>query len=146
MKLDRTNHEPRIWALHQYLKDNQHRYVKRIEILLALKDEYFNRSIDDFQLNMIDIYNTPEASQLNKDIKTIKLSTIIQRVLIGNSQRGIKYATKEEYLQYRAREKKAIIRKCQTLATQDKKYDLNGQYKLVFHTEKECVESLTEVE
>ncbi len=144
MKRD-NEHSTRQWKLHEFLKSRPFQYTKRVDILMLLKDYYFVNPPQDFDILTMDIYYSQEGAMLNKDIKAIKYSKVIKRILIGNSQKGIKYATKEEAEAYFAAQDKAIARKCQLLNTQRSKYGLHGQYVIQFTGhEKPFIESLEE--
>ena len=141
------SHTPRQWKLHELLKNNPFTYMKRVDILVLLKDEYFDNPPTDFDILTMDIYYSQAGALLNKYIKALKQSTIVKRILIGNSQKGIKYATKEEAIEYFNKQKEAIKRKCILLNTQKAKYGLQGQYVLQFTgNEKPMIESVMEVE
>ena len=141
------SHTTQQWELHKFLKNNPFEYTKRIEILVALKEFYYPKGTEDFDILMSDIYHSQEGAQLNKDIKALKQSTIIKRILISNSQKGIKYATKEEAEDYFAAQTRAIRKKCILINTQKAKYGLNNQLVLQFTgSEKPIIESLMEVE
>ena len=141
------SHTPRQWKLHEVLKDNPFTYLKRVDILVLLKEEYFDNPPSDFDIRTMDIYYSQAGALLNKDIKALKQSLIVKRILIGNSQRGIKYATKEEAEEYFKAQAEAIRKKCILLNTQRSKYGLDKQFVLQFTGhEKPMIESLTEVE
>lgn len=143
MKVEReATHTTRQWKLHQLLKDNQHRYLKHIDILLYLQDEYFDKSVETFDLLQLDLYYAHERTLLSKDISAIKDSLIIKRVLIS-CNKGIKYATEAEAIEYFKRQQEAIERKFIKLNMQRNKLGLNGQYVLRFSgNEKHMIESV----
>ena len=136
-------HNTRQWALHNYFKNHPFEYTKRIDILCALKEYYFEKHVTEFDIRTDDIYFSTAGALLNKDIKAIKFSTVIKRILIGN-RNGLKYATKEEAEEYFKREDEAIEKRCKVNNWQKSKYGLHGQRKLVFANEKPEVESLME--
>lgn len=142
MKRDKS-HTSRQWRLHELLKSHPFEFIKRVDILVLLKDEYYDNPPTDFDIRTSDIYYSQAGAMLNKDILAIKQSLIIKRILVGNSQKGIKYATKEEAEEYFYAQAESIRKKCILINMQKMKYGLNGQYVLQFTgNEKNMIESL----
>lgn len=125
-------------ALHNYLMQHPFEYTKRVDLLCALKEWYYEENVTELDIRLQDIYFSNEGSLLNKDIQ--KLKYISSKIIIGSSRKGIKYATKDEFIEYRKRKREAIARECILLNTQSRKYGLQGQLTL----SGEIVESVVE--
>ena len=136
-------HTPNQWRLHNYLKDNADKFVFRVDILVDLKALYFEPHVTEEDIRTMNIYESTEALQLNKDIRALKSSLVIKRILIGNSQKGIKYANEDEATEYFKRKRESIKKQTILLNTQAKKYGLNGQCVIQFTGgEKPFIESV----
>lgn len=125
-------------ALHQYLMNHPFEYTKRIDLLCALKKWYYEPHVTELDIRLQDIYMSTEGRLLSKDIQ--KLKYVSTKIIIGSSVKGIKYATKEEFIEYRKRKREAIARECILLNTQSRKYGLQGQLTL----SGEIIESVVE--
>ena len=115
-------------ALNQFLLNHPFEYTKRINILCALKEYYYEKGTEEFDIRTSDIYYSNEAALLNKDINYLKYNAT--KIIIGNSQKGIKYATKDEFVEYAKRKREAIRRQAILLNVQARKYGLNNQIDL----------------
>ena len=125
-------------ALHNYLMQHPFEYTKRVDLLCALKKWYYEENVTELDIRLQDIYFSNEGSLLNKDIQKLKYES--SKIIIGSSRKGIKYATKDEFIEWRKRKREAIARECMLLNTQSRKYDLEGQLTL----SGEIVESVVE--
>lgn len=125
-------------ALHEFLLAHPFEYTHRLEILVALKKWYYEPHVTEMDIRLQDIYFSNEGALLNKDIRKLKYEST--KIIIGSSRKGIKYATKDEYIEYRKRKREAIARECMQLNTQSRKYGLNQQLTL----SGEIVESVVE--
>ena len=125
-------------ALHEFLLAHPFEYTKRVDILVSLKKWYYEANVTEFDIRLQDIYFSNEGALLNKDIKKLKYEST--KIIIGSSRKGIKYATKDEFVEWRKRKREAIARECMLLNTQSSKYGLQGQLTL----SGEIIESVVE--
>lgn len=125
-------------ALHEFLLNHPFEYTKRIDILVALKEWYYEANVTDFDIRLQDIYHSNEGALLNKDIKTLKYEST--KIVIGSSRKGIKYATKEEFIEYHKKQRESIANRCKLLNTQARKYDLNNQINIIGYVVESVVE------
>lgn len=137
-------HNTRQWALHNYLKNHPFDYTHHIDLLCELKEHYFEPHLTDLDIRAMDLYYSPVRTLLSNDLRALKKSLVIKRILIGNSKKGVKYATKEEAEEYFKRQDESIKRRCIQNNMQRAKYGLDGQYVLQFTgNEKPMIESVT---
>lgn len=91
-----------------------------------------------------DVYNSSGGRALRKDITALRRSNVIQYTILGSTKKGIKIATKKEYIEYSKRKWQEIERKIKLQKIQDKKAGLDGQFRIVFGQEKPVIEAFRE--
>ena len=125
-------------ALHEFLLAHPFEYTKRVDILCALKEWYYEPNVTEFDIREDKIYYSNAGAILNKDIKTIKKEST--KILIGSSYKGIKYATEEEAVEYFIKRKEARIRAYAMDAIQIKLLKLNNQINIIGYVVESVVE------
>ena len=91
--------------LYNYLL-NQEGWVNRIDILRALAVDY---NFHDFG----DLYHNPSAVLLTSDIRALNNSSEVRKLIIHNSKRGIKIATKDEAREFLRKDQVENIKRMQ---------------------------------
>ena len=123
----------RQWKLYNLLKANGDQYIKQIEIARQLPEYYGEYEADKF-------HDSQARMLMTKDIRAINEASIIQKVVISNSQ-GIKLSNEKEFDHYIRAEFGAIFRKLTRTRTKAGKAARNGQGRIVFNSEREFVEA-----
>lgn len=127
----------RQWKLYQYIKE------------YSQNDEWKNRK--NIQDDLIDIYprtsknifNDSGLRLMTKDIQAINANDIPHKVILCDSSKGIKMATKREYNNILKNEKISILSQLKRYNEKIKKISLNGQIKLKMTPyQKEEIQSL----
>jgi len=135
--MDEKKLNTRQWKLYQYIKE------------YSQNGEWKNRK--DIQDDLIEIYprtsknifNDSGLRLMTKDIQAINTNNIPHKVILCDSSKGIKMATKLEYSNILANEKISILSQLKRHNEKVKKISLNGQRKLKMTPyQKEQVESL----
>lgn len=119
--------------LYYYLDFNKDKWRKRERILKDLSDIYFYESQPNFN-------DSTAARTLTKDIQEINDSDL-GVLIISNTKKGIKLATKEEAREQLRREQIELLSKWKRWHNKVKKIGLNGQLNL----SGEVVESYIEI-
>ncbi len=109
----------RQWILYEYLK-KRNSWTK----------------LKDIQKDL----NYKEYRLLKTDIRAIKESERIKKVLLSSTVKGVKFAAKDEYKTFADKRWAAIVRMIQLQKKLDKKAGMNGQYRLVFGKESDYIE------
>ena len=127
----------RQWKLYQYIKE------------YSIKGEWKNRREIQKDLWRIypitsqNIFNDSGLRLMTKDIQAINANDIPHKVILCDSSKGIKMATKSEYNTILANERISILSQLKRHNEKVKKISLNGQRKLKMTPyQKEQVESL----
>lgn len=127
----------RQWKLYQYIKE------------YSIKGEWKNRREIQKDLWRIypitsqNIFNDSGLRLMTKDIQAINANDIPHKVILCDSSKGIKMATKQEYSNILANERISILSQLKRHNEKVKKISLNGQRKLKMTPyQKEQVESL----
>ena len=117
----------RQWVLYEYLKlkSENGQWRKREQILEDLS-EYYPLN------NNVNLYYNTAASEITKDIKILNESDVIQKIIISNSQKGIKIATEEEVKTHLNNNMKNIVKRLKKHYNMINKAKLNNQYRLTF--------------
>lgn len=119
--------------LYYYLDFNKDKWRKREKILKDLSDIYFYESQPNFN-------DSTAARTLTKDIQEINDSDL-GVLIISNTKKGIKLATKEEAREQLRREQIELLSKWKRWHNKVKKIGLNGQLNI----NGEIVESFIEI-
>ena len=119
--------------LYHYLDFNKDKWRKREKILKDLSDIYFYESQPNFN-------DSTAARTLTKDIQEINDSDL-GVLIISNTKKGIKLATKEEAREHLRREQIELLSKWKRWHNKVKKIGLNGQLNI----NGEIVESFIEI-
>lgn len=117
----------RQWVLYEYLKlkSENGQWRKREQILEDLS-EYYPLN------NNVNLYYNTAASEITEDIKILNESDVIQKIIISNSQKGIKIATEEEVKTHLNNNMKNIVKRLKKHYNMINKAKLNNQYRLTF--------------
>ena len=118
------NLNTRQWKLYQYIKS------------YSQNNEWKNRK--DIQDDLIDLYprtsknifNDSGLRLMTKDIQAINANDIPHKVILCDSSKGIKMASKQEYNHILANERISILSQLKRHNEKVKKISLNGQQKL----------------
>ena len=125
---------PRQWKLYNFLKE-QEDWVKQERISSSLPDLY-GTSGTPFHDTIARIYIT-------NDIRVIKKSDVIQKIVISNAK-GVKIANAEEFDEWFKRKAISLKKQMGLLYKQLKKAQLNNQTRIVFNSEREFIEAFKE--
>lgn len=136
--MKQTKLTTRQWILYAYLKDHKNEWKQLKDIL----SDRGLRILYPSPKMTTEFNNRADRRQLTEDITALKNSDIIQVVILSNSQKGIKIASKEEYLELLQKEKMSCLKKLKQTYKQLEKASLNNQMRLVFGREKNVIESL----
>ncbi len=127
----------RQWKLYQYIKEYSQKgeWKNRREIQKDLWRIY--------PITSQNIFNDSGLRLMTKDIQAINANDIPHKVILCDSSKGIKMATKQEYSNILANERISILSQLKRHNEKVKKISLNGQRKLKMTPyQKEQVESL----
>lgn len=105
--------------LYNYLL-NQEGWTNRVEILRDLASDY---NYVDYG----DLYHNASAALLTRDINVLNNSSDIRKLIISNSQHGIKVATKEEAKSFLLKNYAENIRRLQKHHFLQDKLNKDGQ-------------------
>lgn len=127
----------RHWKLYKVLKSKAKEgiWATRKEILQeeSLKKYY--------PMGEKGIYYEDSAKMLTTDIRELNEHPTIQKIILSNSHKGIKIATKEEaYIQLN-KDKANLLKRLSRVYAKYKKMAQDGQYRIVFNTERDFIES-----
>lgn len=129
----------RQFALYKYLKD-QTDYVKQEQIARDLPEHYPCSEED-----MKDFHNSTCRGWITADIRVLKESDYIPRVILSNG-RGVKIPTEEEFNRHIGKMIMSDVRRLERSKKLLKKGKANGQLKLQLNgREKEFIEAFLEV-
>lgn len=109
--------------LYNYLL-NKNGWANRIEILTDLKEDY----------NFVDngnLYNNKSANHLTEDVRALNNNPDIRKLIISNSNFGIKIADKQEALQFMQRDYIANMKRLQKHYRLQEKLNKHGQYAFI---------------
>lgn len=126
----------RQWALYNLLKNNPDTYFKQSEIAFKLKDYY----VRDLSVNF---HDSGARLLITRDIRAINESSVIQKVIISNSN-GVKLASREEFEQYIKSEYAMIFRKLKRTRQKARKAGLDGQIRFTAGKERNTVEAFVD--
>lgn len=127
----------RQWRLYNYLKAATG-YVTQYELALNLETEY-----PTTQKDLQDFHNCKARKDMTADIRAINKSDIIQKMIIANAK-GVKLATEAEAERYIKARYASIFRQLERARKIERKAGLDGQFKLVFGSEREIVQAFTD--
>ena len=105
--------------LYNYLL-NQESWTNRVEILRDLASDY---NYVDYG----DLYHNPSAVQLTRDINVLNNSSDIRKLIISNSQHGVKVATKDEAKEFLLKSFAENIKRMQKYHFLQSKLNKDGQ-------------------
>jgi len=127
---------PRQWHLYEFLKQ-QTDWVKQEHISSSLPDLY---GTDDTPF-----HDTMARLNITNDIRAIKKSEVIQKIVISNAK-GVKIANVEEFDEWFKRKAISLKKQMGLLYKQLKKAQLNNQTRIVFNSERDFIEAFKEAE
>ena len=127
---------PRQWKLYEFLK-SQEDWVKQELISSSLPDLY---GTDETPF-----HDTMARMHITNDIRAIKKSDVIQKIVISNAK-GVKIANAEEFDEWFKRKAISLKKQMKLLYKQLKKAQLNNQTRIVYNSERDFIEAFKEVE
>jgi len=127
---------PRQWKLYEFLK-SQEDWVKQELISSSLPDLY---GTDETPF-----HDTMARMHITNDIRAIKNSDVIQKIIISNAK-GVKIANAEEFDEWFKRKAISLKKQMKLLYKQLKKAQLNNQTRIVYNSERDFIEAFKEVE
>jgi hypothetical protein len=130
----------RQWTLYNLLKTKKD-WVKQAKIQEDLPNEY-PLIYEDIEMPFHDTY---ARQSITKDIRAIKNSDVIQKIILSNA-RGVKIATADEFDEYFERKSVSLKRQFKLLYKQLKKAQMNNQTRIVFNSERDFIEAFKEAE
>lgn len=130
---------PRQWALYRYLKERGDVWTTQYEIARTLTEYGYTGASSDF-------HDSRCRLQMTADIRAIKESKVIQKVVISSSK-GVKIANKSELKTYIGQEINAAVRRIERAKLMAEKGRRDGQMRMVLGKERDTIEAfLKEVE
>ena len=126
---------PRQWKLYEFLK-SQEDWVKQELISSSLPDLY---GTDETPF-----HDTMARINITNDIRAIKKSDIIQKIIIS-SPKGVKIANAEEFDEWFKRKAISLKKQMKLLYKQLKKAQLHNQTRIVYNSERDFIEAFKEV-
>lgn len=125
----------RQWTLYNLLKTKKD-WVKQAKIQSDLPNEY-PLIYEDKDMPF---HDTSARQSITKDIRAIKNSDVIQKIILSKSS-GIKIATAEEFDEYFERKSASLKRQFKLLYKQLKKAQMNEQTRIKFGSERNYIEA-----
>ena len=126
---------PRQWVLYEFLK-SQNDWVKQKHISSSLPDLY---GTDDTPF-----HDTMARLNITNDIRAIKKSDIIQKIIISSSK-GVKIANEHDFSLYFDHKLIALKKQMKLLYKQLKKAQLNNQTRIVYNSKRDFIEAFKEI-
>lgn len=123
----------RQFALYNYLKEQGDKWTFQEEIARNLVEWYYFKSGENF-------HNSNARLLMTKDIRAINDDPVIQKIIIS-SPRGIKLANETEFNAYIKGQYKSVFSKLKRIRQKERKASLDGQTRLVFKSERDCIEA-----
>ena len=125
---------PRQWVLYEFLK-SQNDWVKQKHISSSLPDLY---GTDETPF-----HDTIARINITNDIRAIKKSEVIQKIVISNAK-GVKIANAKEFDEWFKRKAISLKKQMGLLYKQLKKAQLNNQTRIVYNSERDFIEAFKE--
>ena len=125
----------RQWTLYNLLKTKKD-WVKQAKIQSDLPNDY-PLIYEDKDMPF---HDTSARQSITKDIRAIKNSDVIQKIILSKSS-GIKIATAEEFDEYFERKSASLKRQFKLLYKQLKKAQMNEQTRITFGSERNYIEA-----
>lgn len=126
---------PRQWNLYNLLKTKKD-WVKQAKIQSDLPNDY-PLIYEDKDMPF---HDTSARQSITKDIRAIKNSDVIQKIILSKSS-GIKIATADEFDEYFERKSASLKRQFKLLYKQLKKAQMNEQTRITFGSERNYIEA-----
>ena len=126
---------PRQWVLYEFLK-SQNDWVKQ---------EHISSSLPEYSVTEKDtpFHDTMARMHITNDIRAIKKSEVIQKIVISNAK-GVKIANVEEFDEWFKRKAISLKKQMGLLYKQLKKAQLNNQTRIVYNSERDFIEAFKE--
>ena len=123
---------PRQWHLYEFLKQ-QNDWVKQ---------EHISSSLPEYSATEKDtpFHDTMARINITNDIRAIKKSDIIQKIVISSSK-GVKIANEDDFGIYFDRKLINLKSQMKLLYKQLKKAQLNNQTRIVYNSERDFIEA-----
>jgi hypothetical protein len=125
----------RQWTLYNLLKTKKD-WVKQAKLQSDLPNEY-PLIYEDKDMPF---HDTSARQSITKDIRAIKNSDVIQKIILSNA-RGVKIATADEFDEYFERKSVSLKRQFKLLYKQLKKAQMNEQTRITFGSERNYIEA-----
>lgn len=126
---------PRQWTLYNLLKTKKD-WVKQAKLQSDLPNEY-PLIYEDKDMPF---HDTSARLLITNDIRAIKKSDVIQKIIISNAK-GIKIATADEFDEYFEKKSASLKRQFKLLYKQLKKAQMNEQTRITFGSERNYIEA-----
>ena len=123
------------WELYNFLKDNSDKWVKQVEIALALP-KIFPTTEED----LLDFHNSNCRKAITKCIRNLNASTVIQKIILSTGK-GIKIADQTEFEFYIGKKIMSAVRHLQRVKHLADKASKDGQMRIVFNKERDTIEA-----
>lgn len=123
------------WELYNFLKDNSDKWVKQVEIAVALPN-CFPFTEED----LLDFHNSNCRKAITKAIRSINSNDVIQKIILSTGK-GIKIANREEYEHFIGRKIVSAVRHLQRVKKLADKASKDGQMRIVFNKERDTIEA-----
>lgn len=123
------------WELYNFLKDNSDKWVKQVEIAVALPNYFFYTEED-----LLDFHNSNCRKAITRSIRNLNSSSVIQKIILSTGK-GIKIATREEYEAHIGRKIMSAVRHLQRVKKLADKASMDGQTRIVFNRERDTIEA-----
>jgi hypothetical protein len=125
---------PRQWALYNHLKQNGDKWEYQIDIVNALSEHYhFDDSNEKF-------HDSGARHLLTADIRVLNNSEVIQKIIMSGAK-GVKIANESEFSAYIGKEINAAVRRLMRAKRKAEKGNRDGQMRFVLNKERDTIEA-----
>ena len=126
---------PRQWNLYNLIKTKKD-WVKQAKLQSDLPNDY-PLIYEDKDMPF---HDTSARQSITKDIRAIKNSDVIQKIILSNAK-GVKIATADEFDEYFEKKSASLKRQFKLLYKQLKKAQMNDQTRITFGSERNYIEA-----
>lgn len=135
MPTNKSELNPRQWALYNYLKERGDEWTVQAQIAAEIPEYNYDGNEDYARF-----HDSQPRKQLTADIRKINESGIIQKVIIS-SAKGIKIANEQEFERYSRKEIMSATRRLLRAKLKAQKGKRDGQMRLVFGSERDTIKA-----
>ena len=122
-------------ALYNFLLQQNNQWTFQEDIAKALPDWY--APIEQTK----DYHNTKERHLMTKDIRALNDSSVIQKIILSNPNKGVKIANKEEWQECIKRDYISVFKKLKRIRNKERKGCMDGQMRFGFKSERDTIEA-----